>query len=112
MANSLYKEALGSRRQLLGNSHPDTLRNISNYATLLWEQGKLAEARPLYKKALGGYQRLFGNGHQKTQKAAENYVNLSLTLEVNLAEALNICLHIFGSCHVLLRYLPLMNLPT
>ena len=46
-AEPLLREALAGYRCELGDTHPDTLASINNYASLLSDQGKLDEAAPL-----------------------------------------------------------------
>ena len=42
-----------TRRQVLGDRHPDTLASIGNLASLLTSQRKLAAAEPLYGDPIG-----------------------------------------------------------
>lgn len=44
------RRALESRLKILGTSHSDTVVSLNNLASLLFQQGKTAEAAPLYKQ--------------------------------------------------------------
>lgn len=62
-------EALETRRRILGNDHPDTLRSAGEHAELLREQGKFAEAEPLFREAMEGRRRVVGDEHPDTLAA-------------------------------------------
>jgi len=47
--------------------HPNTLMLIGNFASVLEEQGKLAEAEPLCRETVDRMRRLFGNSHLHQQ---------------------------------------------
>ena len=59
-----------SRRETLGNKHPDTLRSISDMARLLQDNGKLAEAKPLCHEVLAGYRETLGDKHHHTLRSS------------------------------------------
>ncbi len=44
------RRALESRLKVLGEEHSDTVVSLNNLTSLLFQQGKTAEAVPLYKK--------------------------------------------------------------
>ena len=46
---------LATKRETLGDKHPDTLISISRMAGLLMAQGKYAEAEPLCREVLAGF---------------------------------------------------------
>ncbi len=62
-ATPLQEAALGTRRDELGNDHPDTLESIAHMGLLLKSQGKLTEAEPYYHEALEGSRRVLGDDH-------------------------------------------------
>ena len=47
------RHGVRTRRQVLGDRHPDTLASIGNLASLLTSQRKLAAAEPLYGDPIG-----------------------------------------------------------
>ena len=49
-AQVLMRRALESRMRVLGEGHSDTVVSLNNLASLLFQQGKTAEAVPLYKQ--------------------------------------------------------------
>ena len=65
-AEPYCREALESRRRVLGDEHADTLISINNMGFLLQAQGKLAEAEPYCREALGGCRRVLGDDHRIT----------------------------------------------
>lgn len=69
-ARPLYQQALGARRETLGDRHADTLSSIYSLASLLEQQGKLAEAIPLFVEELAGCESLFGTKHEQTRDSA------------------------------------------
>ena len=48
-SEAVLRAEVASRREILGDKHPDTLLSINAIAALLQAQGKLAEAEPLYR---------------------------------------------------------------
>eukprot|EP00983_Pelagomonas_calceolata_P133744 1161992-Pelagomonas_calceolata.AAC.8 len=46
----MMRRALQSRMKVLGEEHSDTVVSLNNLASLLFQQGKTAEAVPLYKQ--------------------------------------------------------------
>lgn len=46
----MMQRALNSRLKILGEEHSDTVVSLNNLASLLFQQGKTAEAVPLYKQ--------------------------------------------------------------
>jgi tetratricopeptide (TPR) repeat protein len=53
-AEPLYREALQTSREVLGNRHPQTLTILNNLAGVYDSQGRYSEAEPLYQEALEG----------------------------------------------------------
>ena len=75
-AAPLLDEALKTRRETLGDKHPNTLTSINNYGLLLKDQGKLAGAAPLLDEALKTRRETLGDKHPDTLKAISNYGTL------------------------------------
>ena len=70
-AEELYRKALGIRRRILGNEHPNTLLSMNNLATVLQRnKDKWSEAEALFREAVA---------IQRT-KPSENRYNLLLAL--------------------------------
>ena len=65
-AEPLYRVALETSRRLLGNEHPDTIRQISNMARPLTSLRRYADAEPLYREALETSRRRLGNEDPQT----------------------------------------------
>jgi tetratricopeptide (TPR) repeat protein/tRNA A-37 threonylcarbamoyl transferase component Bud32 len=65
-AVGLEKVALATRRQVLGEQHPDTLTSISTMGSLLLSHGKVTEAESLFREALEKRRRLLGEEHPDT----------------------------------------------
>ena len=85
-AEPLYREALTSRRCVLGNEHSDTLASINNLASLLSDKGNLSEAELLYLETLCVRRRIFGNEHLSTLGAINNLA-LVLSVQGKISEA-------------------------
>ena len=64
------------QRETLGDRHPGTLGAIYNLASLLKEQGNLAEAIILFTEELEACVLLHGMEHAETCNSAENLVNV------------------------------------
>jgi non-specific serine/threonine protein kinase/serine/threonine-protein kinase len=75
-AYPLQESALATRRRVLGEEHPDTLRSIGNMGSLLQRQGKFAEAEPYYRDALEKHRRVLGEEHPDTLIAINNMGSL------------------------------------
>ena len=54
VAEPFYQAALAGCRQVLGDTHPDTLTSMDNLAILYQAKGDYAVAEPLYQSALAG----------------------------------------------------------
>jgi hypothetical protein len=46
-AEQLEVHAVGARKRVLGEDHPDTLQGMSNLAVTYWNQGRMKEAEQL-----------------------------------------------------------------
>jgi serine/threonine protein kinase/Tfp pilus assembly protein PilF len=77
-ATPLITEALNTRRNLLGQEHPDLAESLDSLATLLYYKGEYKDAEPPYREALAMNRKLLGNEHAKV---AENLNNLGLLME-------------------------------
>jgi len=75
-ATPLQEAALQTRRDELGDDHPDTLISIGNMGFLLQSQGKLTEAEPYYREALEGQRRVLGDDHPDTLRSIDNKARL------------------------------------
>jgi len=78
------EKALGLRKKLLGEEHPDTANGYNNLAFNLKSQGKHVEAQPLFEKSLALRKKLLGEEHPDT---AFGYNNLALDLCVQGKQA-------------------------
>ncbi len=82
----LQRQALDTRRRVLGEVHPDTLTSINNMGFLLQDQGKLDQAEPFVREALEKFRRVLGEEHPDTLTAINN-IGLLLHDQGKLAEA-------------------------
>src|SRR2546421_1190625 len=62
-AEALHREALATRRKLLGSEHADVAASLYWLGYALWGQRKLAEAEIVHREALAIRKRLFGEVH-------------------------------------------------
>jgi non-specific serine/threonine protein kinase/serine/threonine-protein kinase len=85
-ARPYAEAALATRRELLGDHHPDTLTSIDNLGTLLRDQGKLKEAESYLREALERRRRVLGDDHPDTFTTIENMGAL-LKVQGRLEEA-------------------------
>jgi hypothetical protein len=75
-AEPFYREALETRRRVLGEEHPHTLVSIGNMGVLLHRQGKYAEAEPLLLDSHEKRARTLGDTHPLTVAAVGALVDL------------------------------------
>ena len=75
-AAPLYRDALASRRRLLGDDHPDTLRTTARYALALRNIGRPAEAEPLAAEAMRQSRRALGADARDTLWATVVYADV------------------------------------
>jgi eukaryotic-like serine/threonine-protein kinase len=60
-AEAVYREAISIYQEILGDTHPDTLRTLFNLAeVIVADPARRAEARDLYRKVFGAAQTRFG----------------------------------------------------
>src|SRR5262249_41603163 len=85
-AEQLFRTAVKTLRQRLGERHPLTVQASSNLGGNLYYQGKYAEAEAIHKAALAVYQELFCPQHPKTAWAYKN-LNIDLCVQGKYAES-------------------------
>jgi CHAT domain-containing protein/tetratricopeptide (TPR) repeat protein len=104
-AAAAARQALGIRRQVLGERHPDTAHSLNNLAEPLRAQGDYAGARPLYEQALAICKQVLGERHPDTATTLNNLAEL-LRAQGDYAgarplyqQALTICKQVLGERH-------------
>ena len=104
-AEPLYWDVLETRRQLLGDEHPDVATTLSELGVALWSREAYADAEPLHRMALAMRRKLLGDEHVDV---ATSLYNLGLLLvdteryaeaEPVLREALAIRRKLLGDEH-------------
>ncbi len=85
-AERIKRKVLGTRRRLLGEEHPDTLRSAGLLAQSLYWQGKHAEAERIQREVLGAQRRVLGEEHPETLTSASDMA-LSFSKQGKHAEA-------------------------
>jgi tetratricopeptide (TPR) repeat protein len=65
-AEALCNRTMAGYEKTLGPDHPDTLRSITNLATLYLSRGRLDDAEPLFRRAVTGKENLLGPDHPDT----------------------------------------------
>ena len=70
----------------LGSSHPDVADSLNSLATVLWRQGRGAEAETTEREALVLYRKLLGNEHPAVAMALDNLAAM-LSTQDKLAQA-------------------------
>jgi hypothetical protein len=71
-AKALNEDAIGRRRRVLGEDHPDTLSSAYNLAIVLSQLGDATAARALDEDTLGRRRRVLGEDHPDTLSSAYN----------------------------------------
>jgi serine/threonine protein kinase len=105
-AEELLREALATRRNLLGNEHPDVATSLYNLAAVLvMFQGNYAGAEQTAREALAIRRRVFGDEHKEVADSLDQLAGV-LSDTRNYAEAeqlyhqaLAINLKLFGDDH-------------
>jgi tetratricopeptide (TPR) repeat protein len=69
-AQNQLERAVGLRRHLLGEEHPDTLSSLRNLAVVYRGQGKQAEAESVLTRVLGAQRRVLGEDNPDTLESA------------------------------------------
>ena len=82
----LQEQALATRREQLGDEHPDTLASINHLCLFLKAQGKLAEAEPYCREVLDTSRRVLGDDHPDLVPSLANLGSLVCS-QGELAEA-------------------------
>jgi tetratricopeptide (TPR) repeat protein len=67
-----YRQAVSSRREVLGHKHPDTLTSMSNLALVLDRQGKYEEAEAMHRQTLAQKEKVLGHEHPDTLTSMNN----------------------------------------
>ena len=75
-AEALLREALASRRQLLGE-HPDVASSLHGLATVLYYEGRYEESEALFREALAMRRKLLGDEHPDVAKTLNNLANVA-----------------------------------
>jgi non-specific serine/threonine protein kinase/serine/threonine-protein kinase len=75
-AEPLLEQALGIRRHVLGDEHPDTLTAMNTLAALYWHRGRFDEAEPLFLEALPTRKRVLGDDHPDTLASMNDLAGL------------------------------------
>ncbi|KAK2598195.1 hypothetical protein QQS21_005672 [Conoideocrella luteorostrata] len=71
-AEKLYKEALTTRKMVLGEQHPDTLRSMANLASTYRYQGRWKEAEELQVQVMETHKTVLGEQHPDTLTSMAN----------------------------------------
>lgn len=71
-AESLYLKALGKRKRLLGEDHPDTVVSVNNLASLYKNTGRMSEAEALFLDAVEINNKVLGADHIQTLISLNN----------------------------------------
>lgn len=71
-AETMYRQALASRENILGFQHPDTLTCVSVLGLVIQRQGNLEEAEDWHRRALAGRENLLGREHPDTITSVRN----------------------------------------
>ncbi|KAF8747521.1 Patatin-like phospholipase, partial [Rhizoctonia solani] len=71
-AEELQKQLRERSKQVLGDRHPHTLRNMNNLALTYRDLGRLEEARALQVEVLDAYKQVLGDRHPDTLTSMNN----------------------------------------
>ncbi len=71
-AESLYRQALAIREQVLGQEHPDVAESLNGLGELYDHQGKYAQAESVYQQALALRERALGSQHPYVAESLNN----------------------------------------
>jgi serine/threonine protein kinase len=85
-AETLLRQALDVRRQVLGPEDPNTLKSMSSVAEILFKEARYPEAENLARQALETQRRLLGPEHPDTLTSMGDLANI-LLLEGRYPEA-------------------------
>jgi tetratricopeptide (TPR) repeat protein len=73
---TVAEEEMRKRKALLGDSHPDTLRSLSNLAALYNNQGKYDQAEPMYVECVERRKTILGDLHPDTLQSLNDLAAL------------------------------------
>ena len=68
----LAEKALGIRKKVLGDNHPDVAISLNNLAELYRLQGRYTEAEPLYQQSLAIDKKTLGDNHPDVATGMDN----------------------------------------
>jgi len=86
----MHRRELDGCEKMLGKDHPDTLRSVSNLASVLRSQGKYEEAEAMNRRALDGMEKMLGKEHPHTLRSVSNLALLLVDQgKYEEAEAMN-----------------------
>jgi len=71
-ATAIAEKAVGLAQRTLGPDHAETIKSLSNLASLYEAQGRHGEAEPLLKRALEGFERVLGKDDPTTLAAVSS----------------------------------------
>ena len=94
----IFREVLKTRREVLGDHHPRTLKVISQLAVLLRETD-ISEARQLFEEALATTKQRFGEDHRETVAAMLDLADLAL-LENDHLTACPLCEQVVATLRI------------
>ena len=75
-AETLLRESLAGKQQLLGPRHPETLIGVNQLGLLLQARARPSEAEPLMREAMQGRREVLGPRHPQTLNAMGNLADL------------------------------------
>jgi tetratricopeptide (TPR) repeat protein len=67
-----FKEVFQTRKNVLGEEHPDTLTSMNNLASTYWNQGRWKEAEELEVRVMETKKRVLGEEHHSTLTSMAN----------------------------------------
>jgi tetratricopeptide (TPR) repeat protein len=85
-AETILRDVVNVREQVIGPEHPDTLRSRNNLANALWGEGKYAEVEAEYRAVLKLEEKVLGPEHPDTLRSRNNLA-MALSGEGKYAEA-------------------------
>lgn len=104
-ASGLFKRQLSSRKNLLGEEHPDTLTSMNNLGITWWALGDNAGSRALQEHVLSLRRRVLGDEHPDTLTGMNNLATSLLAQGDNAGarvlqeQELSICRRVLGEEH-------------
>ena len=77
-SEELFVQVVETRKRVLGEEHPDTLKSIGNLASTFWSQGRWKEAEELDAQVLETRKRVLGDEHPSVLKSMANLASIIL----------------------------------